>query len=592
MKKTVGSLLVAALLLTGCGSNSSNSGLKVYHDYETQSREVTSFNYLSDFQATNAQVYANFVDGLVENDNKGQIVESLAKDYSANDTKDVWTFHLRDGLKWLRQDGSEYGDVTAQDFVTAVKYSLDAENGSNNTSMITAFIKGADEYYEASEAGTATDEMFENVGVKAVDDKTVEFTLVGSKPYFDTVLTYGCYYPVNAEFLDEVGKENFGSEPDKILYNGCYLMDTYENGANKSYVKNEKYWDKDKVTFDRVEITMLETSSRALDMFETGELDRATLTQDQVLTEQGNENLVETPTGKYSFVIWFNHKQDGNDNWNKAVDNVNFRKTWFYGLDTTELRKRLNSINPDKIINQAYTASGLVQTSDGTDYTKLDELKEFTGDGVVQLQPEKAKEYKAKAMEELQAQGVTFPVKVMYAYKSGDQASEESYRILKQSFEDSLGSDFIDVEGVSFIKSSTSEIYAKSLQSIMISGWGADYGDPYNFLDQLTEEGTMNVNYVKYNDEKLNQMVEDADKVLDLDERYHAFAKVEAYVLDQAYVIPAYTAGHEIQMTKINDYSKPTSKYGMANLKIKNWESKEEAYTTEEYEKLEAESGR
>ena len=134
MKKTVGSLLVAALLLTGCGSNSSNSGLKVYHDYETQSREVTTFNYLSDFQATNAQVYANFVDGLVENDNKGQIIESLAKDYSANDTKDVWTFHLRDGLKWLRQDGSEYGDVTAQDFVTAVKYSLDAENGSNNTS--------------------------------------------------------------------------------------------------------------------------------------------------------------------------------------------------------------------------------------------------------------------------------------------------------------------------------------------------------------------------------------------------------------------------------------------------------------------------
>ncbi len=593
MKKLLGALLVCSMVLTGCGSQSGGGAgepLSVYHDYEVQSREVTTFNYLGDYQAINLQVVANFVDGLVEHDAKGKLVPALAESYEKNEDATVWTFKLKDGIKWLKRDGTEYADVTANDFVAAIKYSLTAENQSSNVSMITSFLKGAEEYYAASEEGTATDEMFENVGVKAIDDKTVEYTMVASKPYFDTVLTYGCYYPVNEQFLNEVGS-NFASDPDNILYNGCYLMKDFTKDAYKSYVRNEKYWDVENVPFEEVQVTMIESASKAYDMFANGELDRAILTIDNVKIQnvEGSEyydNLVETRQGAYSWVLWLNHDQVDNPDWNKAVDNVNFRKAWFHGIDFTELRKRTNSINPDALDNRSYTASGLVSTSDGTDYTQLEELKDYTGEGVKQYRPDEAAEYKAKAMEELKAQGVTFPIKVSYAYKSGDQASEASYQVIKSSFEASLGTDFITIEGIPFIKSSTSEIYKKNLQSFMISGWGADYGDPHNFLVQLTEDGTMQNGYIHYIDPKLDEMVKEADKILDLDERYHAFAEIEAYVLDQAYVIPAYCDGHEIQVTKVNDYSKPNAKYGMASKKIKHWESSTEPYTKAQYEEF------
>lgn len=590
MKKLLGALLVCAMVLTGCGSQSGGGDqLSVYHDYETANREVTSFNYLGDYQAINLQVVTNFVDGLVEHDENGKLINALAESYEKNEDATVWTFKLKDGIKWLKRDGSEYADVKAEDFVTAVKYTLTAANKSSNIPMVTSFIKGAEEYYKASDEGTATDELFENVGVKALDDKTIEFTMVASKPYFDTALTYGCFYPVNADFLKEVGETAFGSDPDKILYNGCYLMKEFTKDSYKEYVRNEKYWDVKNVPFETVQVTIIESLSRAYDMFATGELDRAVLTPENimVLNKEGSEyydNLVETPAGPYSYVIWFNHEQAGNPDWNAATNNINFRKAWYYGINPTEYQKRTNPINPSALNNNTYTASGLVSTSDGTDYTKLDELKAFNGDGITQYQPEKAAEYKAKAMEELSAQGVTFPIKVSYPYQNGNQTSEETFQVVKGSFEESLGSDFIVVEGLPYIKSATSELYSKNLQSIQISGWGADYGDPQNYLVQLTQEGTMNQNYIHFTDNELDKMVAEADKILDLDTRYHEFAKIEAYVLENAYVVPIMVDGHQVELTKVNDYSKPNAKYGMASKKIKYWETKNEPYTKAEYE--------
>ena len=112
MKKLLGALLVCAMVLTGCGSQSGGGDqLSVYHDYETANREVTSFNYLGDYQAINLQVVTNFVDGLVEHDEKGKLINALAESYEKNDDATVWTFKLKDGIKWLKRDGSEYAHI-------------------------------------------------------------------------------------------------------------------------------------------------------------------------------------------------------------------------------------------------------------------------------------------------------------------------------------------------------------------------------------------------------------------------------------------------------------------------------------------------
>ncbi len=595
-KKGLAVLMTSMVLLSGCGKSTSTSALKVYNDYELQSREYTTLNYLNTNSSVDFQVAVQFVDGLVEQDNKGNIIPCLATKWEHNDDSTVWTFDLRKNVKWLTRDGKEYEAVTADDFVESVKYALDAKNASTNQEMITSVINGASEFASMSADGEITEDNFdekfdEMVGVKAIDDYTVEYTMNSPKPYFDTVITYAAYYPVNGDYLDEIGVENFGIDPDNLLYNGCYLMGDYALSSYKTYVKNEKYWDKDNVPFDRVNVTMLESLNRAFEMFNTGELDRAVLTQDTAITElaNNNDNLVETKTNGYAYSLYFNYDQADNPDWNTAVQNKNFRKAWYYGVDVTNLEARTNPKNPEVLDSQTYTSTKLVKTSDGTDYTKLDELKEFTGEGVDQYQPSKAADYKAKAMEELSAQGVTFPIRVGIAYHAGDQTAEETFQVQKATFEESLGTDFIEVYGISYIKSSRTEITTPRLQSISISAWGADYGDPFNYLYQMTsnDDVAMNKSLSHLVDTTYDKMVDDANAIVDLDERYHAFASCEAYLLENAYVVPLYTGGHEFQVTRVNDYSKPSSRYGVCDRKIKYWETQKDAYTAKEYEELE-----
>lgn len=605
MKKLFSSLLVAvmALSLAGCGGNSSSGGLTTFNTFELQRNEMETFNYLNSSSAVNLNVLTNLVDGLLEHDKDGNLKECLAKEWEHNEDATVWTFHLRDGLKWVDWEGNEVADLTAQDFVTGLKWVLTNENGSNNTSMPNEMVKGAAEYNAASIDGAdqaTLDALWEEVGVKAIDDHTVEYTMVASKPYFDTATTYNAFYPAPTEFITQKGAD-FGikGEKDSILYCGGYTLTEFTDASTKVLTKNPKYWDPDNVSFDTVNIAMLETTERAFQLFQTGELDYALLAQADVVTEtaNGNPNLVETRTGQHVYSLYFNRaladSQPGAADWNKAAANENFRKAWFYGLDFTEQIKRTNAVNPTKLISNTFTAATLCKTSDGTDYTDLvEELMGYTGDtvekGAERLDEAKFKECKAKAMEELTAEGVTFPVKVYYAYQSGSQSAEETFQVVKASYEECLGSDFIEVVGQPYIKSFATEVRANNLMSVTLSGWGADYGDPYNFLFQLSGEDGNYMNKVlsHMNDETYNKMVDDANQIVDLDERYAAFAKCEQYALEHALIVPGYTNGVEWEVTKVNDYSKPYAKYGIANRKYKFWETKAEAYTAEEYEEL------
>lgn len=585
MKKLLSMLLVCALLLVGC-NNKQNSSQKLteYRDYDTQNQEITTLNYLTTNTSVDIRVVANFVDALLEYDADGKLIGDLAKDYSHNEDATEWTFKLRDGLKWVTHTGEVYGDVTAEDFVSGIKYILTANNGSQNVNNVTSFLKGANEYYEASKAGTATEELFKNVGVEAVDEKTVKYTLAAPKPYFDSVVTYITWFPVNQKFVDEVGPENFGTDKDKILYNGCYRMTDYQNGASKEYVKNEHYWDKKNVPFEKVTVTMLESLNKAYSMYEINELDHASLTQDEIKIQADNEHLVETRGGGRSAQIYFNYEQVGNENWNQAVSNVNFRKAWFYGVDPTPYHERTNPINPDSLMNNLYTCGVIVKDSKGTYYKDFEELKAYAN-GL--YDEAKFKEAKEKAVEELSAQGVTFPVEVGLPYNSGNQTAEETFLILKDSIEKCLGDDFVTVTGIPYIKSATSEIYEKGLQSIALVGWAPDYNDPYDFLRHMTdtEDGYMNKNYSHISDPTYDALVLEANQIVDLDERYHAFAKAEDYYLQQAYSVPFYVDGHEIQVTRVNDYSKPYS-FTSVGRKIKFWETKADGYTQEEYAKF------
>ncbi len=202
-------------------------------------------------------------------------------------------------------------------------------------------------------------------------------------------------------------------------------------------------------------------------------------------------------------------------------------------------------------------------------------------------------------MEELAAQGVTFPVVADYYIQGSSQTALDTANVLKQLFTDCLGDDFVTLNIKTYISSVAKEVRSPQLASFYINGWGADYGDPQNYLGQETY-GMDNAYYSEaysitrnITDEKLiavyeefTNMVNAANAIVgDMDARYEAYADAEKYMIEHALVIPWYK-NVLWQVTHVNDYSKIYAPYGIQGDKFKNWETSVDPYTTEDYAKL------
>lgn len=665
MKKTTARLLAflltAALVLSGCGGGTTSEPAEEKTDAskteQTQgtegsaekaeesakkeasadritdlkiskvsSRELETFNILNTQVASGFENLANLTDGLLEVNTYGEVVEALAEKWGSEDGGLTWKFELRDGVKWVDVHGNEKADCTAEDFATGLEWVLNFhKNQSANTSMPMEMIQGAAEYYnytkELSEeeafaltAGEGS-KFREMVGVETPDAKTVIYHCVSPKPYFDTVATYACLYPMAQGLQDELGVKGVQSmNNENMWYNGAYTMTDYIQNNEKVFTKNPKYWDQNCELFDTVTIRMVESNDVAYQLYQTGEIDYVQLTESNLKTIHDNPNnefydyLVEQPADKYSYQWHFNYhklKEDGtpDDNWNKAIANEAFRKTLYYGYNASEYYTRINTINPMACENNFYTMKGLIYTSDGTDYVRLVQekigLPDLNGEKMVRLDAEKAAEYKKQAMEELTAMGVTFPVMMDYYITGSNQVALDSANVMAQAISNSLGDDFLKLNIKTYVSSSTQEVLNPQLQSITMNGWGADYGDPMNYLGQeiygndgayysRTQSNINDVPEEEYSKQLLESykeftaLVEKADAIVDdLDARYDAFAEAEAYMLDHVLVLPQY---YNVPwcLTKIDLYSKMNAMFGCQNEKMKNWKTSAAGYSTEE----------
>ena len=653
MKRTTARVTAAAVAammamasLSGCGVMSSASkevttqsttgtqqDSKEIHDLvlaHLASTEISTFNLLNSQTQADVQYLTNMLDGLVEADSYGNIVPGIATDWVTEDGGKTWTFHLRDNVTWVDVNGNEKAKLTADDFMTGMEWVLNFyKNDSANVSMPSEMIQGAKEYYEYTK--TLTEEQAyqltagdgskfrEMVGIETPDDYTLVYHCTAAKPYFDTVMAYICMYPMAQGMVDELGVEGVqGMNNENMWYNGCYLMTSYVQGNEKLFVPNPAYWDSDCKRFDSITVKMVESNDVAYQLYQSGETDYVELSESNVKTISSDENnpyhdkMVEWKKTFSSIQMKFNYdkrNEDGSDdnNWNRAVANENFRKAWYYGLDFTDYFSRYNAINPMSCENNTYTMNGLCYTSDGTDYTELVKkelgLAEENGETPARLDRTKAEEYKQKAIEELTAQGVTFPVEVNYYISGSNQTALDTATVLKQVFADSLGEDFVTLNIGTYVSSVRKEVYEPQLQSIAITGWIPDYGDPQNYMSQETYGNdnayytvlVSNANDLEDNEQnkavlglykEFTALVEAADAISEKDARYAAYAKAEAFLLDHAMNIPVY---HDIGwvLTKINPYSKMNAVYGIQNWKIKNWETNANGYTSEEMKALE-----
>ena len=645
----------AASLLAACGEKSNNTGngaaasgaaapnstgatpLKEFISFESGNRELESWNMLYTQKAEDANVVTNLWDGLLSFDRYGKVVPAIASSWEHNEDATVWTFHLRDDVDWVDCNGEVKAHLTSKDFLVGFEWVMNAiKNEANNTSMPNDTIVGAYEYYELTkEAGDAAADMtYEDmlaagVGIEAPDDYTLVFTCPSACPYFDTVAAYNSFYPVAPALIEELGVDGFRScDNTTMWYNGPYVVEEYIQGNTKSYIPNPNYYDAANVSrFERFTVTMISDGSISLQLYQSRELDEVDLGESNITTIQSdpsneyNQQLCEKRAKKFSYCFIFNYDKKNTDgtpdeNWNKAIANKAFRQCFSKGMVLNKFFARYNPINPLKCENDFFTMKGLCYTSDGTDYTNL-VAKEMGLDGetydgktMKRLRANNGDitELKKQAMEELSAIGVTFPVHCSYYILAGSTSALDSATVLKQCFTDSFGDDFIVLDINTFVSSTMKEVVAPKLQSFVHMGWGADFGDPINFLTQIIVHddnayyscNMTNIAAIVNNGpasyqkdlvaayEKFTDLVNEGRAIVDdTDARYAAFAKAEAYFLDENLIFPTV---YDITwcLTHVNEYSKINAMYGPCNYKAVNWETSEEAYTTEQYDEFAA----
>ncbi|WP_434398469.1 peptide ABC transporter substrate-binding protein [Streptococcus sp. KHUD_016] len=599
-KRLIGTGLVLAtgILLTACGQ--SNTDTSTFSS--TFSANPTTFNYLLDYYADNTAVITNLVDGLLENDSYGNLTPALAEDWSVSADGLTYTYKLRKDAKWYTADGEEYASVKAQDFVTGIKYA--ADNKGQAMDLIQNSIKGLNDYV----TGVTND--FSTVGVKALDDYTVEYTLTRPEPYWNSKTTNSILFPVNEEFLKSKDKDFGTLTPDSILYNGPYLLKDFTSKSSIEYVKNPHYYDHDKVTIEKVKLAYFDGSDQEMTIrnFESGAYSIAGVYPNSSnyakTKEKYQDNIVYSLQDKTSWYFNFNvnrktynHTAKTTDEQKKsaqtAILNKNFRQAINFGIDRTAYSAQSNGEEAaSKTLRNTLVPPIFVQVGDKT-FGEVTASKlvnygtEWSGINLADAQDayfnkEKAQAKFAEAKKELEAQGVTFPIHLDVPVDQTNKNAVSGMNSVKQTLETVLGSDniVIDVQQLSTDDFGNVAFLAPNPAArdydLNFDGWVGDYQDPSTYLDPFNAETGF---YLKIfgldakEDQELikslgldtyTQLLKEADaENKDVAKRYEKYAEAQAWMIDNSLVMSAMSNGGTASVTKVTPFTRAYSLVGI-----------------------------
>jgi len=599
-KRLIGTGLVLAtgILLTACGQ--SNSDTSTFSS--TFSANPTTFNYLLDYYADNTAVITNLVDGLLENDSYGNLTPALAEDWSVSADGLTYTYKLRKDAKWYTADGEEYAPVKAQDFVTGIKYA--ADNKGQAMDLIQNSIKGLNDYV----TGATND--FTTVGVKALDDYTVEYTLTRPEPYWNSKTTNSILFPVNEEFLKSKDKEFGTLTPNSILYNGPYLLKDFTSKSSIEYVKNPHYYDHDKVTIEKVKLAYFDGSDQEMTIrnFESGAYTLAGVYPNSSnyakTKEKYQDNIVYSLQDKTSWYFNFNVNRKAYNHTAKTTDeqkksaqtailNKNFRQAINFGIDRTAYSAQSNGEEAaSKTLRNTLVPPTFVQVGDKT-FGEVTASKlvnygtEWSGINLADAQDayfnkEKAQAKFAEAKKELEAQGVTFPIHLDVPVDQTNKNAVSGMNSVKQTLETVLGSDnvVIDVQQLSTDDFGNVAFLAPNPAArdydLNFDGWVGDYQDPSTYLDPFNAESGF---YLKIfgldakEDQELikslgldtyTKLLKEADaENKDVAKRYEKYAEAQAWMIDNSLVMSAMSNGGTASVTKVTPFTRAYSLVGI-----------------------------
>ncbi len=634
----------AAGLLSACGGSSSGSAASSAGGAGGSSYTIlyasqpSTLNYLTTDSDVAMQVGANCVDTLLEFDNKGALREGLATSWEFDADSLTWTFALRDE-NWVDYNGEVVAPVTAQDFVDAMRYLLTPDYAASNVGLVTAYIAGADDYYTyqvnltnanngyvADDGTTYTVDAagvvtvaapgaepaafepvdFDAVGVKAVDEHTLTYTLTYDFPGFLSLLVYLPYEPAYGPLLEEMG-DQFATSAETTYSCGAFYLSEYVPLESWVMKKNPENYDADNVFIETVSrIYNAEADVNGPEMIKRGEIDEATIGSDILdswLADDATKDLVsmDRPDTNYTYFYMFNFMPfyhefsnwtvDGLDdeyepaNWAKAVNNTNFRKAFLYGINNALTLAVTAPEGYEGYKLNTITPPSFCANNDGVDYTECGDLAglgEFFDEA-------KAKEYRDAAIEQLSAEGVTFPIKVQLPYNPATADWDSQCQVLKQQLEGVLndGADFISI----LITEGPSDTFLSSVRragkfAFLLCNWGADYSDPETETDPFYQPAGERGSRYAY----LRTGVEDgfitgdtADAIMsymtaieaaktitdDINARYEAFANAEASLITNALVVPMGMSVPEYLATRLNYWEGQYASTGFSSKRLK-----------------------
>lgn len=513
---TISMILSVSLVACGGAKNTSNDNiqtssgktLKVQFDVE-----VASMDPQIAVDGTSFEVIAAVTEGLYSVDAAGTPILAAAKSAEKSEDGLTYKFKLRDN-KW--SNGTK---VTAKDFVFAWRRLADPKTASEYGFMISiAGIKNADDVL-AGKKGV------EELGVKAEDDETLVVELSHPVTFFESLLSFPSFYPVNEDFYKETG-DSFASSKDTILSNGPYKVSSYEPAATTvDLVKNDDYWDANSVKIYGIQFQVIKEAQQTMLAYQNGDLDVATLAGEQVEQFKNDPEFNNVAAG-YLWYISVNQKVAG-------LENENLRKALALSYDKEAI---VNNILKDGSIVADFAVPKLLATGpDGKDF------RETTG---TYLSTDKAKalEFYNKAKEELGKEAFTYKMMV-----EDTESAQNVAQFIQSEIQTTLPGVKIELE-VMPKKNRVERMQSGDFEAVL-TRWGPDYADPMTYLDMWTSDSPNNYGFwsnAEY--DAVIQSAKDGELALNPEARWEALKNAEKTVMEQAVILPVYQKGNAVMI--------------------------------------------
>ncbi|WP_173278960.1 peptide ABC transporter substrate-binding protein [Streptococcus sp. 5004] len=621
---TAGVVLSTTALLVACGKADKEADAPTTFSY-VYAVDPASLDYSIATRTSTTDVIGNVVDGLMENDQYGNVIPSLAEDWSVSKDGLTYTYKLRKGVKWYTSEGEEYAEVTAHDFVTGLKHVADGK--SDGVSLIQNSIKGLDAYM----TGETND--FSTVGVKALDDYTVEYTLNKPESFWNSKVTTATMLPVNEEFLKASGKDYGAVTPAGILYNGPYILKTLTSKSLIEYEKNPNYWDKEKVKIEKIKLTYYDGSDQEslIRSFSSGAYTTARLFPSSSnfasTLEQYGDKITYSPQDSSSYYFTFNvNRQSYNKtaktseeqktSTKEAMLNKDFRQAINFAFNRHSYAAQLNGEDgADKIIRNSLVPDNFVQAG-GKNFGQIAQAElvnygdQWKGVELVDgkdsiYNPDKAKAAFEKAKKDLESKGVTFPIHLDVPVEQTDTIAVQQSNSFKQSIESTLGAENIVIDVLQMTDNeketitSQARVPSQKDYDLNSTGWAPSYQDPasyLNIMDPKSGSAMKHLGITKGKDkdvvaklglDQYKKLLDDADsETTNLEERYEKYAKAQAWLTDSSLLMPTASSGGSPVVSNVVPFSKPYSQVGIKGdpYIFKGMKLQKDIVTTKEYD--------